>query len=267
MTECELVNRALAVDPDNLKALALSGTAAFERADYAAAVERWQRIIALAPPASEIARSTADSISEAKQLLAQRLQPASAPLRARVEGTVKLDPVLRPQVADTDTVFIYARAAAGSRIPLAVLRKRVADLPLSFVLDDSTSMMPDMKLSDFPSVVVQARISRSDSATPRPGARKMQASKEVWGKIFGTINTREKFEAHRLQLAMNEWRRMTANNSLECRNCHQFESMDFTRQSKRAVAAHSTSLASGEKTCIDCHKGIAHTLPDMSGIR
>lgn len=98
-------------------------------------------------------------------------------------------------------------------------------------------------------------------------ARKMQASKEVWGKIFGTINTREKFEAHRLQLAMNEWRRMTANNSLECRNCHQFESMDFTRQSKRAVAAHSTSLASGEKTCIDCHKGIAHTLPDMSGIR
>jgi cytochrome c-type protein NapC len=96
-------------------------------------------------------------------------------------------------------------------------------------------------------------------------ARKMQASKEVWGKIFGTIDTREKFEAHRLQLAQNEWRRLKANNSLECRNCHQFESMDFTRQSKRAVDAHSTSLASGEKTCIDCHQGIAHRLPDMSG--
>ena len=98
-------------------------------------------------------------------------------------------------------------------------------------------------------------------------ARKMQASKEVWGKIFGTIDTREKFEAHRLQLANNEWRRLKANNSLECRNCHQFESMDFTKQSKRAVDAHSTFLAGGEKTCIDCHKGIAHRLPDMEGVK
>ena len=98
-------------------------------------------------------------------------------------------------------------------------------------------------------------------------ARKMQASKEVWGKIFGTIDTREKFEAHRLQLATNEWKRLKANNSLECRNCHQFESMDFTRQSKRAADAHSTQLASGEKTCIDCHKGIAHQLPDMADVK
>lgn len=98
-------------------------------------------------------------------------------------------------------------------------------------------------------------------------ARKMQASKEVWGKIFGTIDTREKFEAHRLTLAQHEWRRLKANDSLECRNCHQFNSMDFTRQSKRAVDAHSTALANGEKTCIDCHKGIAHTLPDMSGVQ
>jgi cytochrome c-type protein NapC len=97
--------------------------------------------------------------------------------------------------------------------------------------------------------------------------RKMKASKEVWGKIFGTIDTREKFEAHRLQLASNEWARLKANNSLECRNCHQFESMDFTRQSKRAVEAHSTFLAKGEKTCIDCHKGIAHRLPDMEGVK
>jgi cytochrome c-type protein NapC len=95
-------------------------------------------------------------------------------------------------------------------------------------------------------------------------ARKMQASKEVWGKIFGTINTREKFEEKRLELATHEWNRFKANNSLECRNCHQFESMDFTRQSKRAVDAHSTFLARGEKTCIDCHKGIAHRLPDMA---
>ncbi|HYD93805.1 MAG TPA: cytochrome c3 family protein [Noviherbaspirillum sp.] len=98
-------------------------------------------------------------------------------------------------------------------------------------------------------------------------ARKMQASKEVWGKLFGTIDTREKFEAHRLQLAQNEWRRLKANNSLECRNCHQFESMDFTKQSKRASEAHSTYLGNGEKTCIDCHKGIAHQLPDMSNVK
>ncbi|HYD59808.1 MAG TPA: cytochrome c3 family protein [Noviherbaspirillum sp.] len=97
--------------------------------------------------------------------------------------------------------------------------------------------------------------------------RKIKASKEVWGKLFGTIDTREKFEAHRLQLATNEWERLKANNSLECRNCHQFESMDFTRQSKRAADAHSTQLASGQKTCIDCHKGIAHQLPDMANVK
>ncbi|RQH03629.1 NapC/NirT family cytochrome c [Paraburkholderia dinghuensis] len=94
-------------------------------------------------------------------------------------------------------------------------------------------------------------------------ARKMQASKEVWGKIFGTINTREKFLDRRLELAENEWKRMKTNDSLECRNCHSFEHMDFTRQSPRAQAAHQRFLGTGEKTCIDCHKGIAHHLPNM----
>ena len=93
-------------------------------------------------------------------------------------------------------------------------------------------------------------------------ARKMQASKEVWGKIFGTINTPEKFEAKRRELAEHEWARLKANDSLECRNCHEFDSMDFTAQSQRASNQHSTALASGDKTCIDCHKGIAHDLPE-----
>ena len=96
-------------------------------------------------------------------------------------------------------------------------------------------------------------------------ARKMQASKEVWGKLFGSIDTREKFLDKRLVLAQSEWARFKANDSLECRNCHQFESMDFTRQSKRASDAHAGALERAEKTCIDCHKGIAHRLPDMSG--
>jgi len=94
-------------------------------------------------------------------------------------------------------------------------------------------------------------------------ARKMQASKEVWGKIFGTIDTRDKFTSKRLELARHEWARLKANDSLECRNCHNFESMDFTRQSQRAANQHSTALARKEKTCIDCHKGIAHRLPEM----
>jgi cytochrome c-type protein NapC len=95
-------------------------------------------------------------------------------------------------------------------------------------------------------------------------ARKMQASKEVWGKIFGTINTREKFEEKRLELAQHEWARLKANDSLECRNCHGFDYMDFTRQSPRAAQAHSTFLANRERTCIDCHKGISHRLPKMA---
>ena len=94
-------------------------------------------------------------------------------------------------------------------------------------------------------------------------ARKMQASNEVWAKIFGTVATREKFEAARLDLAQHEWARFKANDSLECRNCHGYDYMDFTRQSARAAAAHSALLASGERTCIDCHKGIAHRLPAL----
>ena len=97
-------------------------------------------------------------------------------------------------------------------------------------------------------------------------ARKMQASKEVWGKIFGTINTREKFLDERLVLATHEWSRLKANDSLECRNCHDFDSMDLTRQSPRAAQIHRLWLGTGERTCIDCHKGIAHQLPNMAGV-
>jgi cytochrome c-type protein NapC len=97
-------------------------------------------------------------------------------------------------------------------------------------------------------------------------ARKVQASRELWGKLTGTIDTREEFLNRRLTLAQHEWERMKANDSLECRNCHSFRSMDFTRQSTRAAAVHERWLPGGEKTCIDCHKGIAHRLPQMDGI-
>lgn len=97
-------------------------------------------------------------------------------------------------------------------------------------------------------------------------ARKMQASKEVWGHLFGTIDTREEFLAHRRTLAEHEWARLKANDSLECRNCHSDQSMDITKQAPRAASAHERFLFTGERTCIDCHKGIAHRLPDMAGV-
>ena len=94
----------------------------------------------------------------------------------------------------------------------------------------------------------------------------MQASKEVWGKIFGTINTRRKFLDHRLELAQHEWARLKANDSLECRNCHSSVAMDLSKQTERAAEIHTRYLLSGEATCIDCHKGIAHELPNMEGV-
>ena len=97
-------------------------------------------------------------------------------------------------------------------------------------------------------------------------ARKMQASKEVWGKIFGTINTRRKFLDHRLELAQHEWARLKANDSLECRNCHSSVAMDLSKQTQRAADIHTRYLLSGSATCIDCHKGIAHELPNMQGV-
>ena len=97
-------------------------------------------------------------------------------------------------------------------------------------------------------------------------ARKMQASKEVWGTIFGTVDTRQEFLEHRLVMAKREWARLKANDSLECRNCHSGLAMDFSRQRPRAARIHSRYLVSGERTCIDCHKGIAHELPDMTGV-
>jgi cytochrome c-type protein NapC len=90
--------------------------------------------------------------------------------------------------------------------------------------------------------------------------RKIQASGEVWGKITGSINTPEKFEAKRLELAQHEWDRMKASDSRECRNCHSFEGMNAAKQQPRAQQPHSKATER-KQTCIDCHKGIAHQKP------
>ena len=96
--------------------------------------------------------------------------------------------------------------------------------------------------------------------------RKIQASKEVWGKITGIVDTPKKFNEHRRAMAEREWKRMKENDSRECRNCHNFEYMDFSEQGKRSKVQHAGALSDGDKTCIDCHKGIAHKLPDMEGV-
>ena len=109
------------------------------------------------------------------------------------------------------------------------------------------------------------RVSCSDCHVPRPwGAkmwRKIQASNELYHKLLGTIDTPEKFEAKRMQLAEHVWSSMEASDSRECRNCHSYDAMDFEHQSRRAAKKMKAGLEKG-KTCIDCHKGIAHKLPD-----
>ena len=104
----------------------------------------------------------------------------------------------------------------------------------------------------------------SDCHVPRDWSHKMvrkaKASLELWGKLTGSIDTKEKFEAKRMELATHEWDRMKARDSIECRNCHSFDAMSPEKQKQTPYKKHMKAKADG-KTCIDCHKGIAHQLP------
>ncbi|MCZ7562660.1 MAG: NapC/NirT family cytochrome c [Burkholderiales bacterium] len=93
-------------------------------------------------------------------------------------------------------------------------------------------------------------------------ARKIRASNERWHKMLGSIGTAEKLTAKRLAMARHEWDRMKATDACECRNCHDYGYMDFAEQGRRANRAHEQGFSEGE-TCIDCHKGIAHSLPPI----
>lgn len=160
-----LVLRALQADPGHPKAIALAGTAAFERQDYRQAVAHWERIMHLVPEDSELAASTAASIAEARRLMAGG-GPAPRAAKA-VTGTVDIDPALRARVPADATVFIYAKAAQGPSAPLAVVRRQVRDLPFAFRLDDTAAMAQGLKLSGHDRVVVGARISTSGNALDR----------------------------------------------------------------------------------------------------
>ena len=195
----QLIEQALKLEPDNAKALALAGTAAFNRKDYPGAVRHWERLAQVAPPGSGFAQQLQDGIAEARALggmppgqpapsapvatapapaepaaSASAAAPAAGPAVAAastpsLQGSVRLSPAVAKLAAPTDTVFVFARAAEGPRMPLAIQRYQVKDLPVDFKLDDSQAMSPATRLSAFPLVVISARVSKSGQATPSAG--------------------------------------------------------------------------------------------------
>lgn len=165
----KLIAKALALDPNQPKALWLAGTAAMEQNRPKQALQYWQRLRGVLPPGSHDSRVLDSNIREARSAAGETAAPAAAGAAAAVTGTVRIDPKLAATVSPDDTVFIYARAVKGPPMPLAVLRKRVKDLPLQFRLTDAMAMLPSMKLSQFSQVRITARVSRTGNATAQPG--------------------------------------------------------------------------------------------------
>ncbi len=172
-----LLAQALTIEPNNTKALLLYGMHAFQQKNYPKALQQWEKVVQLAP-GGELAQQLQGVIAEARQRAggaapAAPASSATATAAAKpgtsVSGTVTLAPALSSKARPDDTVFVFARAAEGPRMPLAIVRKQVKDLPLAFTLDDSMAMSPTAKLSSTPRVVVGARISASGQATPQPG--------------------------------------------------------------------------------------------------
>ena len=177
----QLLRRALAADPKNLKALLLAGTDAFDRQAYGDAIGFWERARSVSTDAA-VTRQIDSGLAEARVLatragasapaaaVASRKTAASAAAAGReVSGRVSLSAALQAKASPDDTVFIFARSTLGSRMPVALLRKKVRDLPLEFRLDDSMAMVPEIRLSALSAVVVGARISKRGDATPHAG--------------------------------------------------------------------------------------------------
>jgi cytochrome c-type biogenesis protein CcmH len=180
----KLIEKALALEPNHSKALALAGSAAMERGDYNAAIKYWEHLLKGLPADSEDAKMIDNGLHQARELLAQskggkvpmmtQTAPAAENKAAAgggegISGVLSLSAALQSKAAPTDTVFLLARAVQGPKMPLAIIRKQVKDLPLRFTLDDSMAMAPQMKLSNFDEVVVVARISKSGNAMPESG--------------------------------------------------------------------------------------------------
>jgi cytochrome c-type biogenesis protein CcmH len=175
-----LLDKALALDPNQPKALALAGSAAMERGDYQAAVKYWGNLQQQLPDKnSDMAQAVAGGLQQARELLAAskggrapRMMagaPAAAGGKERITGTVTLGAAVKAQADPGDVVYVLARAENGPPMPLAVVRTQVKDLPLRFSLDDSNAVTPQAKLSDAAKVVIVARVSKSGNAMPQPG--------------------------------------------------------------------------------------------------
>lgn len=179
------LDKALELDGKNTFALALSGSAAMERGDYVAAITHWQNLVNLMPPESPELQMIRDGIQQAREFLAKQKggkeklaqlssidkgsKKPGADTAVTISGKVSISPALAGKVAPSDTIFVFARAATGPKVPLAVLRKQVKDLPFQFTLDDSMAMQPKMGISSYDQVVVLARVSKSGDATARSG--------------------------------------------------------------------------------------------------
>ncbi|MDD2661301.1 MAG: c-type cytochrome biogenesis protein CcmI [Methylococcales bacterium] len=169
----ELIFKALALEPDNMTALGLGGMAKAQQGDLVAAKRLWEKLNALLPPGSEsqleiqglLAKIHSEPPADAQPEAAQQ---AGVP-GAAIEVQVSLAPELKNLASPSDTVFVYAQALSGPKMPLAIVRKQVSDLPLTVSLNDSMAMMPDMKLSNFANVKLLARVSKSGNAMPQPG--------------------------------------------------------------------------------------------------
>lgn len=172
----KLIQQALAQAPNDPQALWLSGVAAAERGNYAAATQHWQKLLALQPPNSEDARIIRQNLEAVRKQLAgntadtKNTKPdTSNTAAASLVVTVRLAPKLKDQVQPQDTVFIFARAVQGSPMPLAVVRHHVSDLPLTITLDNSNSMTPSRSIADQKQVEVVARVSKSGDVRATAG--------------------------------------------------------------------------------------------------
>jgi len=163
-----LINQALKIDPNNLLALWLSGSASFAAQNYKAAVQAWERLANQLPPGSEEARAIQGSIAEARSKGGLTSTIASVGGSKGISGKIELSAELRSQVKPSDTVLVIARQP-GERMPVAVLKVAVGDFPMNFVLTDALAMNPNMPISKLSEVAIEVRISKTGMAKPEAG--------------------------------------------------------------------------------------------------
>ena len=165
------LDQALLINPKNAKALALRGSAAFDQKNYAAAIKDWKlAVTALDSKDQEFINGLQNSIQEAQSLMKAPVKTSTDKVAlAQVSGKVSLSPQFLAKIEPTDTVFIYARASSGPRMPLAILRLTAKELPRAFELNDSLAMSPQMALSKFNEFTIVGRISKSGNAIAQPG--------------------------------------------------------------------------------------------------